>query len=112
MIHTKVTIYVEWGVKTVDFGGTLKALRKAAGLTQAQLAAQIGVTKSVISFYELQERAPSPDVLVKCASIFHVTTDYLLGLDGREILDISGLEKDDIAILRTLADSLRRKVRG
>lgn len=87
----------------------MKALRKAAGLTQAQLAAQIGVTKSVISFYELQERAPSPDVLVKCATIFHVTTDYLLGIDSRETIDISGLTKDDVAIMRALAASLRRK---
>lgn len=102
-------MYVEWGVKTVDFGTTLKELRKAAGLTQAQLAAQIGVTKSVISFYELQERAPSPDVLAKCAAIFHVTTDYLLGIDSRETIDISGLTKDDVAIMRALADSLRRK---
>lgn len=96
----------------MDFGGTLKALRKAAGLTQAQLAAQIGVTKSVISFYELQERAPSPDVLVKCAAIFHVTTDYLLGVDSRETIDISGLAEEDIAIMRALADSLRRKGTG
>lgn len=96
----------------MDFGGTLKALRKAAGLTQAQLAAQIGVTKSVISFYELQERAPSPDVLVKCAAIFHVPTDYLLGIDKRETIDISGLSQDDIAIMRALADSLRRKDAG
>lgn len=93
----------------MDFGATLKTLRKAAGLTQAQLAAQIGVTKSVISFYELQERAPSPDVLIKCAAIFHVTTDYLLGVDNREMIDISGLAEDDVAIMRTLADSLRRK---
>lgn len=93
----------------MDFGATLKVLRKAAGLTQSQLAAQIGVTKSVISFYELQERAPSPDVLVKCATIFHVTTDYLLGIDSRETIDISGLAEDDIAIMRALADSLRRK---
>lgn len=100
---------VEWSVKLVDFGGTLKALRKAAGLTQAQLATQIGVTKSVISFYELQERAPSPDVLVKCAAIFHVTTDYLLGIDKKETIDISGLSEDDIAIMRALADSLRSK---
>lgn len=102
-------MYVERGVKIVDFGTTLKELRKAAGLTQAQLAAQIGVTKSVISFYELQERAPSPDVLVKCAAIFHVTTDYLLGVDSRETIDISGLTKEDVAIMRALADSLRRK---
>jgi len=100
---------VEWSVKLVDFGKKLKELRTQANMTQAQLAARIGVTKSVISFYELQERAPSPDVLSKCARIFHVSTDYLLGLDKAETIDISDLSKDDIAILRAMAESLRQK---
>ena len=34
-----------------DFGRKLKELRTQAGMTQQQLAAQIGVTKSVVSFY-------------------------------------------------------------
>lgn len=93
----------------VDFGSKLKELRTQAGLTQLQLAQRMGITKSVVSFYELQERIPSPDVLIKLAGIFHVSTDYLLGLDKRETIDISGLAKEDVAIMRTLAESLRNK---
>lgn len=93
----------------VDFGSKLKELRTQAGLTQLQLAQRMGITKSVVSFYELQERIPSPDVLIKLAGIFHVSTDYLLGLDKRETIDISGLAKEDVAIMRTLAESLRKK---
>lgn len=93
----------------MDFGLRLKTLRKQAGLTQQQLAVQLGITKSVVSFYELQERSPSPDVLVKLAQIFHVSTDYLLGLDTAETIDVSGLDEKDISALRTLADSLRSK---
>ncbi|MGM9522166.1 MAG: helix-turn-helix domain-containing protein [Oscillospiraceae bacterium] len=93
----------------MDFGSRLKELRTQAGLTQLQLAQRMGITKSVVSFYELQERTPSPDVLVKLAGIFRVSTDYLLGLDKRETIDISGLSQEDIAIMRALAESLRRK---
>lgn len=93
----------------MDFGGKLKELRTQAGMTQQQLATLVGVTKSVISFYELRERAPSPDVLIKCAGIFHVSTDYLLGIDKSDTLDISGLNESDIAILRALVESLREK---
>ena len=100
---------VEWSVKLVDFGSKLKELRTQAGMTQHQLATLVGVTNSVISFYELRERAPSPDVLIKCAGIFHVSTDYLLGLDKSDTLDISGLSESDIAILRALVESLRQK---
>ena len=92
----------------MDFGTRLKTLRKQAGMTQKELAERIGVTKSVVSFYELKERAPSPDVLIKCASIFRVSTDYLLGLKEMETLDISGLSVDDVAILRMMAERMRK----
>ena len=93
----------------VDFGLRLKILRKQAGLTQQQLAAQLGITKSVVSFYELQARSPSPEVLAKLAGIFYVSTDYLLWLDNRETIDVSGLSEKDISALRALAESLRMK---
>ena len=64
-----------------NFGEILKDLRKRAGLTQEQLGEQIGKSKSVVSFYELRERSPSPAILVKLASVFHVSTDYLLGVE-------------------------------
>jgi len=70
---------------------------------------QIGVTKSVISFYELQERIPSPAILVKLAAVFHVSTDYLLGIDHIERLDVSGLTKDDVKLVSQIIDSLRSK---
>ena len=95
----------------MDFSNRLKELRTQAGLTQLQLAQQLGVTKSVISFYELSERAPSPDVLIRVARIFHVSTDYLLGLDKKETIDVSELDKSDIAHLRALANSLRQRAK-
>lgn len=93
----------------MDFGLRLKTLRKQTGPTQQQLVAQLGITKSVVSFYELQARSPSPEVLIKLAQIFHVSSDYLLGLDDRETIDVSGLNEKDISALRSLAESLRTK---
>lgn len=109
MILAMGILSVDWSVVAVDFGQRLKELRVQAGMTQLQLAQRMGVTKSVVSFYELQERTPSPDILVKLSGIFKVSTDYLLGLDPRETIDISGLSREDIAIMRALAESLRRK---
>src|SRR5918995_165504 len=42
-----------------DAGSVLRAARKAAGLTQAELARRAGVTQSVISAYEAGRREPS-----------------------------------------------------
>lgn len=95
----------------VDFGNILKELRLQAGLTQKDLAAKIGVTKSVVSYYELAERSPSPEVLIKLANIFHVSTDYLLGIKTKPapVLDMTGLKDEDIALLRHTAEILRKK---
>lgn len=93
----------------MDFGNRLKELRIQSGLTQKQLAEQIGITKSVVSFYELRERTPSPDILVKLASIFHVSTDYLLGLEKGRSLDITGLDSDDEKVVRLMIETLRKK---
>ncbi|MBO5745153.1 MAG: helix-turn-helix transcriptional regulator [Clostridia bacterium] len=93
----------------VDFGVKLKQLRLQEGMTQQQLANRLGVTKSVVSYYELQERYPSPEVLIKLAGIFRTSSDYLLGLDKKECLDISDLEEEDIEMLKSLVASLRAR---
>ncbi|RHP39675.1 XRE family transcriptional regulator [Ruminococcus sp. AF33-11BH] len=93
----------------MDFGNKLKELRTQNGLTQQQLATQLGVTKSVVSFYERQERTPSPEVLRKMAAIFRVSTDFLLDIDRTKRLDVSDLDDDDIQLVSLLIDTLRRK---
>ena len=93
----------------VDFGNKLKKLRVDAGITQQQLATRLGITKSVVSYYELQERYPSPDILIKISSIFHVSTDYLLGLDEKESISLSGLDDNDIKIVKNLITHLKSK---
>ena len=93
----------------MDFGNKLKELRMQNGLTQQQLATQLGVTKSVISFYERQERTPSPEVLRKMAAIFRVSSVFLLDIDRTKRLDVSDLDDDDIQLVSLLIDTLRRK---
>lgn len=92
-----------------SFSVVLRELRKRDGLSQRQLAERLGVTKSVISYYELSERVPSPDVLVKIAGVFHVTTDYLMGLDSRTMINISDLPLEDVKLLESIAAALRLK---
>ena len=86
----------------VDFGNNLKKLRLKYKMTQKELADKIGVTKSVVSYYELQERAPSPEVLIKLSRIFHVTTDYLLGIEQKHVLDVSNLSPDEINLIEQM----------
>ncbi|MCC0684099.1 helix-turn-helix domain-containing protein [Clostridioides sp. ZZV14-6345] len=57
----------------------LKYLRDLKKLTQKEVANSIGVTTSAYGFYEQGKRTPSPELIVKLAEYFNVTTDYLLG---------------------------------
>lgn len=95
----------------MNFGERLKDLRTEKKITQQQLAEQIGVSKSVVSFYENRERTPSPDVLIKLAAVFHVSADYLLGIERKKSVDVSGLTEEEIHVVRMVVDALRRKNR-
>lgn len=61
------------------FGERLKELRLAAGLSQEKLANQLQITVKSIQRYESGYRPDTYD-LVKLATYFNVSTDYLLGL--------------------------------
>lgn len=93
----------------VNFGDKLKALRTNAGMTQTELAKRLGISKSVVSYYELQERTPSPDVLIRLAGIFRVTTDHLLGIEHKKMIDVSDLTDDDMKLLLVTIETLQKK---
>lgn len=93
----------------VEFGERLRALRKQKKLTQKQLAALIGVKNSIISFYEVGDRFPSPEIIIKLSRVLGVSTDFLLGVGHDETIDVSGLDEEDKLLVRALVDTLRRK---
>lgn len=94
----------------VKFGERVKQLRLDAGMTQEQLAGRIWVSKAAVSNYELSDRNPSPETIIKIAKVFGVTTDYLFGLEEkRQALDITGLPEEDILFLQSAADLLKKK---
>lgn len=93
----------------VEFGNRLRQLRKDRKLTQQQLAELIGVKNGVISFYELGDRIPSPEVLRKLALALHVTTDYLLGIERTATLDATGLDEQDRLVVQMMIGRLREK---
>lgn len=92
----------------VDFGNTLKTLRLRKNMTQAQLAQKLGLTKSVISAYETGLRLPSYDILIHIARIYNVSTDYLLGLEQKQEIDLSGLSQEEVHALLNLIKAMKQ----
>ena len=93
----------------VDFGDRLRKLRKERKLTQKELATLVGVKNSVISFYEVGDRTPSLEVLIKLSKALRISTDVLLGIEKSETIDISGLSEKDKQYIQSLVDRLRNK---
>ena len=87
----------------------LKQLRTEKGLTQAQTAQHIRVTRSTLSAYENGTRCPSYDVLVSLAYLFGVSTDYLLCKETRRFIDVSGLNEQEVAAIANMVNQLQRK---
>ncbi|MDE6209090.1 MAG: helix-turn-helix domain-containing protein [Lachnospiraceae bacterium] len=92
----------------VDFNIRLRKLRENENLTQQQVAERINVSKSLISAYELGTRLPSYNNLIKLSNIFKVSTDYLLGIEAREKLDLSGLTNAQKISVYELVKSMKR----
>jgi len=63
-----------------DFNIRLKELRNSKGVTQKKVATDIEVSERNYQHYEAGTQKPSFDGIIKLASYFQVSTDYLLGL--------------------------------
>lgn len=96
-------------MKVLSCGEKIKRLREKSGMTQRQLAERLGIGKSTVALYETKDRIPSALVLMKAAAYFHVSTDYLLGLEKEKRADLSGLTDNDIDIIERLIESMREK---
>jgi len=58
----------------------LKELRSEKGLTQKEVAGQLGISTTCYSGYEQGYREPDLKTLIKICRFFEISSDYLLGL--------------------------------
>lgn len=91
------------------FASRLKQLRLNKNLRQEQVANLIGVNKSAISTYENNTRQPSFEILVRLATLYRVSTDYLLGRTDSRSLDLSGLTDEEAAAISEIVAIMTQK---
>ncbi len=100
----------------------LKKLRQGRGLSQGQLGNKLGVNVQLISKYERGVVCPPTNMVVKIASVFDVSLDYLLRdeanvainkIRSRELLkhieEIEQLPEEDQQVLTSLLDAFIKK---
>ena len=86
----------------ISFGKVIKELRKNRRLTQTELSKALGVSKSMISSYESDSRAPSYNVLIKLARFFNVPMDYMFGFKNKQTCSLDSLDPDEQEIILML----------
>ncbi|MBQ6960830.1 MAG: helix-turn-helix transcriptional regulator [Clostridia bacterium] len=77
----------------------LRECREKAKLSQKQVAFEVGVKPPTVSQWESGIKKPSRDNIVKLASIYGVTVDYLMGLDEKKPATGGDGLRDDVVNL-------------
>lgn len=94
------------------FANQIKYLRQTRELNQVQLAEKLGVAKQSVSNWENDNIMPSVEMLEKIADFFSVSTDYLLGRDGKNttdgtMIDVTGLSQLQIEHVKLIVEDFR-----
>lgn len=78
----------------MNMADRIQNLRKAKGISQEELANQLGVSRQAVSKWEGQQSTPDLEKIIAMSDYFGVTTDYLL--KGTEITSGQGEKGKEI----------------
>lgn len=87
-----------------DFGMRLKELRMKRKMTQKEVANRLGVSRNTISSYERNTLNPSLESFINLAVLYRASTDYILNLDKREMIDISDLNPSQRKFVKDMVE--------
>lgn len=87
----------------------IKELRLSRCLNQVEFAKKLGVTKQSVSNWENNNIQPSIEMLLKLTELFSVSADYLLGIDNKKTLDVTGLSDTQLFHIQSLIDDIKSK---
>ena len=89
----------------------IKELGEANSMTQNEVAKRLGITRSSVNAWEMGISVPSTMYMVQLAQLFSVSADYILGLDSRAVIDISGLDDESVRVLNDMVRYMRERQR-
>ena len=87
-------------------GEVIRQLRLSHNLNQVQLAEKLSVSKQTISNWENNNILPSIEMLVRISKFFSVSTDFLLELDTRDYIEVTGLSPKHLAHIQQIISDI------
>jgi len=86
-MFNKIKNEIKTEVEAMNIGNNISALRKKKGITQEELANELGVSAQAVSKWENNSSCPDVSLLTEIADYFGVSVDALLR-EMRKILSI------------------------
>ena len=94
---------------SVMFGSRVRELRIGLNIDQVRLAKDLKVSKQTVSNWENDNVYPSVDMLIKLSNYFSVSTDYLLDLDNRRYIEVTGLTEEQIGRIQKIIKDIQHR---
>lgn len=79
----------------------LKELRKKNNITQQEIAQKLQISQATYCNYELKNREPDIDTLIKLADFYHCSLDELVGRES-DMLNLNALEPEIGSLIRKI----------
>ena len=80
----------------------IKDLREQAGFSQSQLAKKLDVTRSSVNAWEMGLSTPTTQYIVAMTKLFHVSADYILGIEADQAISLRGYTEEEVALVLNL----------
>lgn len=97
------------------FDDRLKSVRMKSGLTQQQVADDLGIPYTTYRNYEYNLREPPIQIAIDICNYFHISLNYLCGFEEGEIPPVQvqhdAITKQIINQLSEFSDKEKRKVK-
>lgn len=87
----------------------IRSTREQLGMTQAELAKKLGLTRSSVNSWEMGLSVPSTQYIIELAKLFGVSTDYLLGLSQGASISVVSLSEKEVTILIGLVNCFKER---
>ena len=77
----------------------IRQLREQAGYSQSMLAKKLDVTRNSVNAWEMGISAPTTQYVVAMAKLFHVSSDYMLGMESALQLSLDGYTPEETRLI-------------